>query len=172
MRFNKYLTEKYYNTFKNPYNRKKSFDVFINPTTKELKEVIDGSDQYGQGYRYIVDTTKKKVYVFSLDMVHETIFDADPSFPKFLDYWMNGEMLGHIYTGHVEYGNDKSDALTHFYKLAKQEKNDIDKGITTDLDIMHSLDRLTKQDWSFAKKYVDVDTVLKRIKKASLGGGK
>lgn len=63
------LKEEWANSVKSPWTfKKKLFDIFVNPTSKELKEL----KKYQIGVRFIVDNKNKKMYVFSSDLLHNS----------------------------------------------------------------------------------------------------
>jgi hypothetical protein len=70
MRYQRYLNEKFYDGVK-VYGT--TFEVFKNPTKKELKEVATG-----YGYRFIIDFKKKDLYIASDDVFHYDMLDKTP----------------------------------------------------------------------------------------------
>lgn len=68
MRLLKYLTEKYLTRFKSQYEGGVSFEVFINPSQKELREF--------DAVRFIANNETKKVYVWGAHYeIHAVIWE-------------------------------------------------------------------------------------------------
>jgi len=51
------------------YSSKKSYDIFVNPDSKELRDL--GRSEKENYIRYIIDFKKKKLYIFSSELVHD-----------------------------------------------------------------------------------------------------
>ena len=65
----KEFLEEYLKTVKSPYHwGKKYIEVFVNPTTKEIREFKT------EGVRFIIDFKEKKIYVFEASTIHEVVF--------------------------------------------------------------------------------------------------
>lgn len=144
MRLQRYLTEKYMDTLKQSYRGIQS-EVFINPSKKELQEVIADN----MSMRFIIDFKHKKFYAFDVKMFHETVMNAVKELPNFRPaYWENGVGLDYIYTGATYRTEVDSDAMTRF----EYEK-----------EFYPKLFKLRAQNWSWVNKYVDsnkcIDTI-------------
>lgn len=71
MRLEAYLNEKYFKRIKGRYGT--SFEVFVNPTKKELMEA--GAGDYG--VRFIADNKYKKLYVWNaLKLIHQEAWES------------------------------------------------------------------------------------------------
>ena len=81
-RLQKYLlNEKYFGRVDKKYGEG-SFEVFVNPSTKELKEVDNGD-----GVRFTADSKSKRVYVWDADKaIHNSVWDEESSISKGRDF--------------------------------------------------------------------------------------
>lgn len=141
MKFQRYLNEKYFGTMRtfSGYNSG-DYDIFINPSKKEIKEAIGDS----AGYRYTIDFKNKKVYVFSANAVHADLFNVIDELPTYFMYWNGDRTHSFIFTGAVEKGNAHySDALAIYAG--------------------DDLRALLEQDWKWVNKYLDVKAIRKMI---------
>lgn len=50
------------------------YDIFVNPNSKEMDE-IKKSNLY-KSARYIIDFKRKKIYIFSIEVVHRVVADV------------------------------------------------------------------------------------------------
>lgn len=167
MRLQRYLNEKFYKGMHQRVMAGGDFEVFVNPSSKEMREFsqADPTDRWnGVGYRYVLDFKEKNAYIFSLQMFHETFFNEDPRYPKYTDYWDKGVGLDYLYTGHREFGEDKSDALNHFYGEAKSWTNGGNGYM-----FREQLNKLANQDWSWTNKYTDANKIQRLVLKAATG---
>jgi hypothetical protein len=145
MRLQRYLNEKYYNTIvlnKSTPALSGQFEVFVNPSKKELKEVTDED-----GYRFTIDFRTQKVYVQGALSFHEDLFNSTPDLPKHKHYWY-GDFRLHtqIFTGNFARGTMIDSDVLGRYK--KQEIID-----------------LLEQDWSWVKRFLPADKIIDMLEK-------
>jgi hypothetical protein len=149
MRLSRYLNEKYVNTLSIKGFGAGDYEVFVNPTSKERKEVTVASDY--RGYRYLLDFKQKKVYIVSSETFHEELMNRTPELPNFNEFWHQGKHHDRIFTGDFS-GRHSSDAL-YAPIYTNQE-----------------LRELLKQDWNWAKRYIDdFSGLIKMIKYEATG---
>lgn len=136
------LVEKYLNAIKSP-TTSGTYEIFVNPTKKEMKEVDDGG-----GYRYVIDHKNKKFYVFSALTFHKNMMNATPELPNFDDYWYKLKSVEYIYTGDAYKNAHGSDAMSKFggQSLFSQKVSD-------------KLKVLLNQDWSWLSKYLTASEI-------------
>ena len=68
-KIDKKLKEEWVDTTKNfDFDKANDYDIFVNPTSKELSEFIN--------IRFIVDKKNKKLYVFNIELLHENACKA------------------------------------------------------------------------------------------------
>ena len=143
MRLEQYLKEKYLNTISTSGWRAGDYEVFLNPTSKERRELIKAADY--RGYRYLIDFKQKKVYIVSSETFHMELMNELPELPDFDSFWKQGKHHDRIFTGDYS-GRHNSDALYSIY--TNPEKRAL-------LDL----------DWSWAKRYLDdIDDIRSMIK--------
>jgi len=139
MKFERYLHEQYYDALQIGSH---TFEIFINPSKKEIKEV---SNYSGRGYRFIIDFKQKKFYVWADVIFHEVVMDfmkeqGNKQIPDFQQYWYKGKMNDTIFTGSSDVYGYHSD---HMYTLKKNG----------------DLEKLLKLDMSWLSRYIDVDSL-------------
>lgn len=119
------LLEKYLNTIRQSKYNIGDYEVFINPTRRELIEVSEG----GYGYRFLFDFKNKKSYAISTNAFHMTLMNELSELPDFDSFWYNGKHP-YILTGDVNIVRQEpsSDALyADVYKRFQvQEMLDMD----------------------------------------------
>jgi hypothetical protein len=72
--YKEFLQEKYFNSFKvSQYGRSRVYDVFTNPSSKEVKELK--TEEGGAGVRYVIDFKEKKLYMWHASAIHGEMFD-------------------------------------------------------------------------------------------------
>lgn len=126
MRLEQYITEKYVNSIK---NKEKVYDMFVNPSKKEIAE-IESQSFNGEGFRFLIDFKEKKVYMWSTEVIHEKMIEENPSiFPQIIwkEYWSTGLDTDRFMSGHVESGKVGSDIWRAFEEKAKRLKGNIAK---------------------------------------------
>ena len=67
------LNEKFYKGFKHKYMDNNYFEIFINPSLRELKDLISNSKHWK--LRFIADKKTKKVYLVDSEVIHGVIAD-------------------------------------------------------------------------------------------------
>ena len=127
------------------FGKRSNYEVFVNPTKKEIKDAIGDSD----GYRYTIDFKHKKVYVFSADAVHEDLFNMVDELPSYFMYWNGDRTHSFIFTGAVERGN------VHYSDAILVYAGD-------------DLRALLDQDWKWVSKYLDVKAIRNMIEKRAM----
>jgi hypothetical protein len=148
MRLQRYLQEKYFNTIGGSGTGQ--YEIFLNPDRKEYNDLKMNS---AYGVRFILDFKNKNFYVFPAATFHERAFKVIRGFPTFDKFWDKGEGIEWILTGDYYVAGDKygSDALNMFGKFPGYDKK---------------LEILLKQDFSWAKRYIDIPTIKKLIEDA------
>jgi hypothetical protein len=133
MRLQSYLNEKFFDAMKHNGD---IFEIFVNPSKKELKEVIAFS---GHGYRFFIDFKKKNFYAWSDVLFHEPamgkIKELDSSIPTFHAYWYKFKGSGDYFTG--------SSTGREVYSDYIQTVEDMQTG-----------QQYLDHDWSFLKRYL------------------
>lgn len=71
----KKLLEEFVDRIKEPYDHH-THEVFVNPTSNEIKEVEKSLRREDKVVRYIVDVKKKKVYLFNEYLLHFVVAKA------------------------------------------------------------------------------------------------
>ena len=84
----KELLEVWKDSVKSIHDDKKTYDIFVNPNKKEVREV---KGEF-KDVRYIIDFKKKKLYVFSAEFSHD-----DASNLLKLPYVWDEEIEGYYY---------------------------------------------------------------------------
>ncbi len=139
------LNEEYRDTFKifsRGDLRKKSVEIFVNPTAKEMKEVAEDLE-----LRYIADFETKNVYVFNPDTLHQEIAQK----LNLSGYWKNDNLLGGI-------------AKLSEGKFKTIEIHNIDSGfIPSDIKL-----KIVSKDWSFVDKYIQTSNHVINVRKKLL----
>jgi len=145
MRFQKYINEKYLNTVHQKFMNIDA-EVFINPSRKELRELIDDTG----GYRFILDFKNKNMYAFTMDMFHETFFKREDFWMTWNQFWTNGKNIDKVFTGAVDGINNRveSDMMIRFGMESYKYKKELQK--------------LLDQNWSWVK-HIDIDKAKKLI---------
>lgn len=135
MRLKQYLTEKYFKRVKGRYGT--SFEVFVNPTKKELMEV--GGGEYG--IRFIADDEYKKLYVWNaLKLIHQEAWEA----------------MG--FKGHIAYRDDYMLGQARHIGSGKWlVKSNYEKRMQKQTDY----DRFEKFKW--VQKYIDIKGYFDKI---------
>jgi hypothetical protein len=133
------LLEKYLNTIKQRGYMAGDFEVFMNPDSKEVREVQMGSE----GYRFLIDFKNKNSYVISANAFHETLMDEDPVLPSFKEFWYGGKAKDRIFTGDYTKGSKQwnSDAMY--------------QGLYTNDELTNLLDK----DWKWLRHTLDIKEV-------------
>lgn len=108
MRLEQYLNEKFFNATK---THSGIFEVFENPSSKELKELMDSSPY---GVRWVANFEQKKVYMWGTNAIHDEIIIANPKMvPKefnYKGYWYEGKYIDKVFTGAMmRHGTVESD---------------------------------------------------------------
>ena len=142
MRLEKYLNEKFFTGLQ---RYSETFEIFKNPSKKEIKEV---SSHSGQGYRCLIDFKNQNFYVWSDVLFHEfamtEIKKTDQAIPTFQAYWYKGKGGGDILTGSSTGRSFYSDYI----------------GIVEDA---HTGRLYLKHDWNWLKKYIDIEELYEMI---------
>ncbi|HUS50736.1 MAG TPA: hypothetical protein VMZ91_11270 [Candidatus Paceibacterota bacterium] len=112
--------------------KSRDIDIFVNPTPKELREVI-GSNDY---FRFIADNETKKIYVFEEGLLHET---AAKSIGIIKDYYAKKPRL--ICGVARRDGSVQSSFNFISYSISERKK-------------------ILKMGWSWTKKWVDIATFI------------
>ena len=73
MRLQKYLQEKYLTRIKHFHSSKTSFEVWVNPTSKELRNI-------GRYVKFIADNKGKKLYFLKFILISESTTQTTPHF--------------------------------------------------------------------------------------------
>ena len=144
MRLQQYLKEKYLNTFHQDYGNE-DFEVFINPSKKELRELVN---QEG-GFRFLIDFKNKKFYAFSSRMFHDTVISKLPNLPNWIEFWKKGVGLEYIYTGAKAGDRYESDAMIRFGAESYKYEG--------------KLKQLSEQDWRWTGSFIDAKAVKKTV---------
>lgn len=166
MKFQRYLQEEYVDTV--VYKQYQS-ELFVNPSRSELTDLKDASPG---GYRFVVDTKYKKIYMVSSEILHEDLFEIKPNLlPNFdfADYYTKGLNTDRVFTGSGEWGKKIiSDSWSIHGDIQRYAGNDktvkkMTKLYNTDMtwinryipqkDIKEIIDKLIKRIESFPKKY-------------------
>jgi hypothetical protein len=97
----KSFKEQYYNSTK---IRGTTFDIFVNPTRKELAELKSISKE---GVRFFVDCKKKNIYMYSAEVLHDDMVDhiSDLSWFNYTKYYMEGKQVDRVFSGHMAWGS-------------------------------------------------------------------
>jgi hypothetical protein len=135
MKFIDYLNEEY-------LTRHGDFEIFINPTSKELKEV-QGNDQLFVGVRFIADKSTNKIFVSGLTFYHTDFLEylvhkkyiKEPKHTKWewdahindMKYFMGAGVVNHgkitIDSLSYDFDQDKTDILTNYKWTEKYFNN-------------------------------------------------
>jgi hypothetical protein len=102
------------------------YDMFVNPTKKELREIESQSFQ-GYGFRFMADFKEKKIYMWSNEVVHQEMIEKNQSlFPQIIwkEYWHNADEADRYISGHIDSGQIKSDVWRSFGSRFKAAKGD------------------------------------------------
>ena len=138
------LIEKYLKRTKSSVPNRGTIPVFVNPVAKDRR----GPEGLGKIIRFTIDNKKKKVYAWGYDQAHH----VDVSRGVGIKHSFNDPDL---LTGAAtliggKYVFSSSDALKDFKKMVSSER----EYITSLLD----------NDWSWANKYVEVDSTLDKLR--------
>lgn len=136
MKFQRFLNEKFYDTYKQ-YSH--MIDVFVNPTKKELDEIIKSTPL--KATRFVVDTDKKDVYMWSIDFAHWTVIGKIFRFNA-IDYYTKGVMVDRLFTGQVEHGMTTSEAFPYEFSTRRVSRETLNK-----------IKELKKKDFDFVEKF-------------------
>ncbi len=137
-----YLVEKYLNSISG-YDD--DYEVFVNPSKRDIRDIMDKS---GYGYRFLINFRDKKFYAFSANTYHQVFFDylsKQERLPEWTPYWQMGKGNDYLFSGHTDSGGRVD---TDYFMQKRTEEN---------------LTKLLNQDWTWAKKYVDIDAVRNMI---------
>jgi len=84
MRLEQYLQEKYLTRMKGTYSSG-SFEIFVNPSTKEMREI---GGIRGMGLRFTADNVNQKLYIWDADKaVHIDVWEEFSKINKGRDYY-------------------------------------------------------------------------------------
>lgn len=158
MRFEKYLKEDFHDSVK-IYG--KMVDIFVNPSMKELKEL---DPKYG--YRFIIDSKKKKFYVWSAEYTHSTILDEKliPDFKSHSDYFSRGEGADRFFTGHSDDPSGKFNDIYSDTFYGVHGSSDFGYAAKNHgVEIVNNIRKLKKEDFSFMNKWFDEKKIYKII---------
>jgi hypothetical protein len=135
-------------------HKKGTFEVFENPTLKELRS----ADSTGLGIRFTADISTKTVYAWDLDAVIHSTVETELGLKnkgERVSYgWSNlltgvaERKVGHYVMVHSDF----------FYSIMYYERS-------TDIEL--ALEMLN-QDWSWANKYIRITPYLEKIKETIL----
>jgi hypothetical protein len=164
MRLERYLKEEYAEGIKFGST---IFDVYANPTSKELKEI--GSYD---GYRFLIDVNHKTVYIWDanathLDVMNKTQLPLLRDF-SYLKFYTEGKGADRYFTGHTE------DKTMPFKKIYSDTFLGTDDGFHSDFknaayshgeNIIKSLNALKKKNLSFVSKWMNPKDILDIIDK-------
>jgi hypothetical protein len=147
MRLKQFLAERYMDTVTGiEGHRSETFEVFKNPTRKEIKELLD----VGYGLRIIADIPKKNIYMASGDIMHRHMLSStsvkkDVAF-DWNDYWDKGFGADHIFMFAVDNNmkNIDSDSLYNLIFVGSQSMKNENKT---------RIDSLLSNDFTWLKKY-------------------
>ena len=134
------LAESYFNTaeLKNIYTgQKKTAEVFINPTSKEMDEV--SQTVYGKKYiRFIANSKTKEIYAFPPEVMHAVINKKlNLKSSEYFSIW-----------GVAEKNGSKWTAIS-FDQAAFEEK------------VKNSI---IKKNWDWVNKFIDINTLIAELK--------
>lgn len=139
------ILEDFYNEYKAPLylGHFNSFPVFKEPSKKEMEEVIKSSSHLA--LRFIADSAKKDLYVFSSDVMHELvtkkIYDSKP---KLLLFGMAEKEDGELKAQFGQAWGTQLKSGTNYYEA------------------------ILKEDWEWLNKYFNMAplflTVMRRYK--------
>lgn len=113
------LIEEYFTTYSRMGN---TTEVFVNPSRKELIDAIRVYD----GVRFIADPNTKKVYIWSIDVLHQFMYDYTLKIP------------------------------TEFKKLLKGDViRELGKGIEVEINLVgDDINFMKSKDWSWVSNYI------------------
>ena len=137
------LLEKYLNSAK-LYDGN-TYDIFINPSKKELKEIGDSSYR-GTGFRFIIDFKKKNVYAFSTEMIHRWALESFDYWDDlyYIPYFDKGLGSDRYFFGHVIGNQVLSDIWSGYEYRIRNLHQDIP---------IEKIQKMKSYDKSWIKKY-------------------
>jgi len=136
------LIEKYLKRVHSNVPGKGNIEVFVNPSPRDRKAI-------GNVIRFTLDNKTKRVYAWKFDEAHHVDVSKGIGIKHKFN---NPDMLtgGAVWSGGKWIFNT-SDFLKDFKKMLVSERE--------------FLTELLGNDWSWANKYIDVDTTLNRLRK-------
>lgn len=149
MKFERYLNEKFFSGFKQYGDE---VEVFINPSSKEIKEIKDASSR--GTIRFFANMKEKKVYMWNGDnAIHQDVVDSGLSPTSgfdYDDYALSGHDADIIFGGTVEKGTTRSDTWDAS-PSAQYDTPDIAKH--ADDKTLDNVRKMAKQNFSWLSKY-------------------
>lgn len=140
------LLEKYIGNIRLDSYSKGDFDVFVNPSKRDIRDIEQQSFN-NNGFRFIVDFKKKDVYAWSVGVIHRDIIRQFRKYWNSLDYqdyMSDAKGIDRYFTGHVESGNVQSDIWRGFeWRLQ----------MGADPDFIDDLITMKNYDKSWLKKF-------------------
>jgi hypothetical protein len=103
MRLQRYLNEKYFGTVRTFTPPAGDYEIFVNPSKKEMREATDEDG----GYRYIIDFKRKKVWMWNANAIHMDIFNV-------VDEIKPDDDLALLFTGDFDGKKYNSDTLNMY----------------------------------------------------------
>lgn len=145
MRLQRYINEKWLEMLNNH-----DTDIFVNPSKKEIREILDGS----YGFRYFMDFKKKKLYLFSDNIFHRNVVSEGNRSKveqelgmNWGDYWRGTDKtIAYIIMGDCDknMNNLNSDAFNQFEGGAESRNGN---------KAFSKLNELAKLDYTWLSKY-------------------
>jgi hypothetical protein len=135
------LAEAFHNAYLSPFFLKntvgKSYEVFVNPSKKEISEFKDG-------YRFVANAKDKKLYIFNVHILHQLaandLWDSIDLYES--PHILTGTIVGNKIEDLVPFGEDAG--LVYKKKFFKDMK---------------------EYDWSWLGKYFDVTPFKRELEK-------
>jgi len=157
MRLEKYLNEKFYNSF-NLYGH--TIEIFENPSKSELNSITDGGGY--KSIRFFANMKTKKVIMWSGEIPHGTAVDDGGVMPTpgfdYWDYVFKGRNADIIFGGTLENGNVISDSWDTDGRFPNPDLTKKADTITLD-----NVKKMADQNLTWLKKYMDIKQVEKII---------
>ena len=86
--------------------KEEQYEVFANPTRKELSDIIEDKLYEDPTVRFIIDTNNKKIYVFDSELLHQTAanaLDIPYDYKPKMDGYLFG--IGNVTGGKIKISN-------------------------------------------------------------------
>lgn len=131
-------------------------DVFVNPTSSDIKELYKINKEHE--VRFIVDNKQKKVFVWDVWMLHGWVTRDLGIFERYNSLYPNKMISG---TAKIIGGKlvvKDSDTITTILRTVSKQKK-----LYKNDDDWNYLRDLAAQDWTWAKKYIDISSYINKI---------